>query len=99
MLAAHCAVASEEDRTTPAAGSIPGSFVRASYTKARADLVALLLTGLPEGIIPDFEKCSRPTPADMLRPNVAVPPVSGAPSPLRSASSTETSPGFQTAAV
>jgi hypothetical protein len=40
----------------------------------RADLVAILLTGLPPGIIEGFQNYSGPTQADLLRLNVAVPP-------------------------
>ena len=41
---------------------------------ARADLVAILLTGIPEGLIDDFQNCTGDTQADMLRLNTAVPP-------------------------
>jgi hypothetical protein len=40
----------------------------------RADLVAILLTGLPSGIVPGFQNFTGPTRADMLRLNTAVPP-------------------------
>jgi hypothetical protein len=43
---------------------------------ARADLVAILLTGLPAGVIPGFQNYTGTTQADMLRLNVAVPPSS-----------------------
>jgi hypothetical protein len=42
--------------------------------KARADLVAILLTGIPAGIVPGFQNHTGSTEADMLRLNVAVPP-------------------------
>ncbi|MHA6757822.1 DUF4331 family protein [Streptacidiphilus sp. PAMC 29251] len=42
--------------------------------KARADLVAILLTGLPAGIVPGFQNHTGSVQADMLRLNVAVPP-------------------------
>jgi len=45
---------------------------------ARADLVAVLLTGIPAGIIPGFQNHTGSTYADMLRLNVAIPP-SGSP--------------------
>jgi hypothetical protein len=51
----------------------------AAYAKPRADLVAILLTGIPAGIVPGFQNFSGPTHADMLRLNVAIPP-SGSPS-------------------
>jgi Domain of unknown function (DUF4331) len=41
---------------------------------ARADLVAILLTGIPGGIIPGFQNFTGKTYADMLRLNVAIPP-------------------------
>jgi hypothetical protein len=41
---------------------------------ARADLEAILLTGLPAGIIPGFQNFTGATQADMLRLNVAVKP-------------------------
>jgi len=42
--------------------------------KQRADLVAILLTGLPTGIITGFQNFTGPTYADMLRLNMAIPP-------------------------
>ncbi len=47
--------------------------------KARADIEAILLTGIPSGIIPGFQNYTGDTIADMLRLNVAVEP-SSAPS-------------------
>jgi hypothetical protein len=41
---------------------------------ARADLEAILLTGIPTGIIPGFQNYTGATQADMLRLNVAVKP-------------------------
>src|SRR5579862_607253 len=40
----------------------------------RADLVAILLTGLPAGVVPGFQSFTGPTLADMLRLNLAVAP-------------------------
>src|SRR5205823_5035741 len=40
----------------------------------RADLVAILLTGIPAGIIPGFQNSNGPTPADELRLNLAFAP-------------------------
>jgi hypothetical protein len=40
----------------------------------RADLVAILLTGIPSGIVPGFQNFTGPVLADMLRLNVAIPP-------------------------
>ncbi|MGA5298561.1 DUF4331 domain-containing protein [Nucisporomicrobium flavum] len=41
---------------------------------ARADLVAILLTGIPDGLIDEFQNNTGDTQADMLRLNTAVPP-------------------------
>jgi hypothetical protein len=46
----------------------------AAYTKPRADLQAILLTGIPKGIVTGFQNNTGPVLADMLRLNVAVPP-------------------------
>jgi len=46
----------------------------AKYTKSRADLNAILLTGIPAGVVPGFQNYTGPTQSDMLRLNVAVPP-------------------------
>src|SRR5581483_3071081 len=55
----------------------PGVFPNlAGLTADRADLVAILLTGLPSGIIPGFQNYTGGTYADMLRLNVAIPPAS-----------------------
>ena len=42
--------------------------------KARTDLIAILLTGLPPGIIGGFQNYTGATQADMLRLNVAIKP-------------------------
>jgi hypothetical protein len=53
----------------------PGVFPHlAAYTKNRADLHAILLTGIPGGIVPGFQNFTGRHPADMLRLNVAIPP-------------------------
>jgi hypothetical protein len=53
----------------------PGVFPNLLGLKAdRADLVAILLTGLPTGVVPGFQNYTGKTYADMLRLNVAVPP-------------------------
>jgi hypothetical protein len=41
---------------------------------ARADLLAILLTGIPTGVVPGFQNYTGSTQADMLRLNVAIPP-------------------------
>lgn len=53
----------------------PGVFPNLSaYRKPRADLAAILLTGIPTGVVPGFQNFTGPTQADLLRLNVAVPP-------------------------
>ncbi len=53
----------------------PGAFPNLAGLKAaRADLVAILLTGLPAGIVPGFQNFTGNTYADQLRLNVAIPP-------------------------
>lgn len=60
----------------------PGVFPNlAAYTKPRADLNAILLTGIPSGVVPGFQNYTGAVEADMLRLNVAVPP-SANPNPL-----------------
>jgi hypothetical protein len=46
----------------------------AGYAKPRADLQAILLTGIPKGIVPGFQNFTGPVLSDMLRLNVAIPP-------------------------
>ena len=48
----------------------------------RADLVAILLTGIPTGVVPGFQNFTGPTQADMLRLNMAIPRPRPAPSNL-----------------
>jgi Domain of unknown function (DUF4331) len=53
----------------------PGVFPNlAGYTADRADLLAILLTGIPANIIGGFQNYTGATQADMLRLNVAIPP-------------------------
>ena len=60
----------------------PGVFPNlAAYKKPRADLLAILLTGIPSGVVPGFQNFTGATQADMVRLNVAV-PVSSNPNPL-----------------
>jgi hypothetical protein len=55
----------------------PGVFPNlAKYTKPRADLNAILLTGIPNGVVPGFQNYTGKVASDMLRLNVAVPPTS-----------------------
>ena len=61
----------------------PGVFPKlAAYEKPRADLVAILLTGIPRGVVPGFQNSTGTTYADMLRLNVAIPPTTSNPNPL-----------------
>jgi hypothetical protein len=48
---------------------------------ARADLEAILLTGIPSGIVTGFQNNTGPVLADMMRLNTAIPP-STSPNPL-----------------
>ncbi len=60
----------------------PGVFPNlAKLTAARSDLVAILLTGLPPGIVPGFQNHTGSTYADELRLNLSIPPSSN-PNPL-----------------
>ncbi len=55
----------------------PGVFPNlAALTAARADLVAILLTGLPSGVVPGFQNFTGSVLADQLRLNMAIPPTS-----------------------
>jgi len=65
------------------------------YNKPRADLNAILLTGIPPGVIDGFQNYTGPVEADMLRLNVAIEPtenprrsVCWRPTPTRPASRT-----------
>jgi Domain of unknown function (DUF4331) len=52
----------------------------ASLSKPRGDLVAILLTGLPSGIVPGFQNYTGKVLADQLRLNLAIPPTTSNPS-------------------
>jgi len=56
----------------------PGLFDNlAALNKAktpRADIVAILLTGIPDGLVPNFQNSTGAVQADMLRLNTAIPP-------------------------
>ena len=52
----------------------------AALSKPRADLVAILLTGLPPGSCPGFQNYTGKVLADQLRLNVAIPPNTASPS-------------------
>jgi Domain of unknown function (DUF4331) len=53
----------------------------AAYKAPRADLAAILMTGITSGIVPGFQNFTGKTPADMLRLNVVIPPAAN-PNPL-----------------
>lgn len=57
-------------------GLYPTAFpMLAKYNKPRADLNAILLTGIPAGVVsPTFQNYTGPVEADILRLNMAVPP-------------------------
>ncbi len=63
----------------------PGVFPNLAAFNATAaprnDLLAILLTGIPSGVVTGFQNFTGPTQADLLRLNVAIPPTS-APSNL-----------------
>jgi Domain of unknown function (DUF4331) len=55
----------------------PGVFPNlAAYTKPRADMVAIFLTGIPAGILSGFQNFTGTRLADLLRLNMAIPPAS-----------------------
>ena len=64
-------------------GLFPGVFDNLATFNAtntpRADLLAILLTGIPGGVVPGFAgNYTGPTQADMLRLNMTIPPTSAA---------------------
>ena len=53
----------------------PGAFSNlAKYNKPRADLNAVLMTGIPQGVVPGFQNFTGTVQADMLRLNMAIKP-------------------------
>jgi hypothetical protein len=62
-------------------GAFPNLAALTSSGAARADLVAILLTGIPSGIVPGFQNFTGTTQADYLRLNMAIPPTAQ-PNPL-----------------
>jgi hypothetical protein len=62
-------------------GVFPNLAALVASGKPRADLEAILLTGIPSGIITGFENYTGPTLSDMLRLNTSIPP-SSSPNPL-----------------
>jgi len=61
-------------------GVFPNLASLSASTASRADLVAILLTGIPSGLIPGFQNFTGTTQADMLRLNMAIPPNTDSPS-------------------
>src|SRR6516225_789992 len=57
-------------------GVFPNLAALVTSGKARADLEAILLTGIPSGIIPNFQNNTGSVLSDMLRLNTAIPPSS-----------------------
>jgi hypothetical protein len=55
-------------------GVFPNLAALVTAGTARADLEAILLTGIPSGIVPGFQNNTGPVLADMLRLNTAIPP-------------------------
>jgi hypothetical protein len=61
----------------------PGVFPNlAKLTAPRADLAAVLMTGIPKGVVPGFQNFTGSNPADQLRLNMAIPPTRKNPKPL-----------------
>jgi hypothetical protein len=54
----------------------------AAYKKERVDLEAVLLTGIPSGVVPGFQNYTGKVVADMLRLNLAIPPTTTNPNPI-----------------
>ncbi len=55
-------------------GVFPNLAALNASKKPRADLEAILLTGIPAGIVPGFTNFTGSVPADMLRLNTSIPP-------------------------
>jgi len=55
-------------------GVFPNLAALSGTGASRADLIAILLTGIPSGIIPGFQNSNGPTQADELRLNLAFAP-------------------------
>ena len=55
-------------------GVFPNLAALVKSGQARADLEAILLTGIPAGIVPGFQNSTGPLQADMLRLNTAISP-------------------------
>src|SRR5207249_2234895 len=62
-------------------GVFPNLAALTAAGASRADLIAILLTGIPSGIIPGFQNSNGPTQADELRLNLAFAPTYAATDP------------------
>ena len=61
----------------------PGVFPNlGAYSKERVDLEAILITGIPSGVVPGFQNYTGKVQADMLRLNLAIPPTTDSPNPI-----------------
>ena len=58
----------------PYPGAFPHLAALAAAGTVRADLDAILLTGIPAGVVPNFQNYTGSTKADMLRLNLAIAP-------------------------
>jgi hypothetical protein len=63
-------------------GVFPNLAAFNAMSTARADLLAILLTGIPSGVVRGFQNYTGSTQADMLRLNVAIPPTTSGASNL-----------------
>ena len=65
-------------------GAFPNLAALVASGKPRADLAAILLTGIPLGVVsPNFQNFTGTTQADLLRLNMAIPPIGHAEQPRR----------------
>jgi Domain of unknown function (DUF4331) len=55
-------------------GVFPSLATLLKANTARVDLEAILLTGIPKGVVPGFHNFTGPVQADMLRLNTSIPP-------------------------
>jgi len=67
-------------------GVFPNLAAYAASNATRPDLVAILLTGIPSGVIPGFQNFGGTVQADELRLNVAIPPAITTTNPAANAS-------------
>ena len=71
----YASVVADPELQTLLPALYPGVFPNlAAYDKPRADLDAILLTGIPNDVVPGFQNYTGPRKADLLRLNMAIPP-------------------------